>query len=363
MRMFGIFLLGVSGLFLISKLIYQIHVALKIKIKLSKMPTLTEYIKTISTAFLNGSVNSSILTTEISASSISISLERIDTAGDVCSIWFKDALSGGEVTVLDSIVALHDGSAHIDHVQEVRIAEESTATGGHFGCSSVQVTAGASATGETILSWPFPMSALLMTYIATDTQVGDKVSVTVGENGIIGAITASISSLPTGHTSQNYTAGDKVTYTDPVNNANGPRVYTCIYNTVSNEIPTNKSFWRHGFEVKVNATVLTYTSIGYYIKLWDGVNTSDMGRVLYKSSNSIFCENPPATTFSAATPTYVKQTVYVVKDYILGAIGRNIIGEGKLGGSYVPSDVKVRVQYTNTHGVENTFTASYEYLY
>jgi hypothetical protein len=40
---------------------------------------------------------------------ITVALERIDTAGDACDVWFKAALSEGEATILDALVAAHSG--------------------------------------------------------------------------------------------------------------------------------------------------------------------------------------------------------------------------------------------------------------
>lgn len=70
---------------------------------------LTDYAKTISTDFPNGKVDSSRLTQEIQQSPIVTALDRIDTGGDTCNIWFKAALSLGDATLLDGLVAVHSG--------------------------------------------------------------------------------------------------------------------------------------------------------------------------------------------------------------------------------------------------------------
>jgi hypothetical protein len=69
----------------------------------------TKYIYSISNDFLNGAIASDELASEIRESTITIALDYITTAGDVCDIWFKEALSGSEETVLDGIVAAHTG--------------------------------------------------------------------------------------------------------------------------------------------------------------------------------------------------------------------------------------------------------------
>lgn len=49
------------------------------------------------------------LTQEIRESAIVTALDYINTSGDDCDIWFKDALSSGDQTTLDSLVAAHTG--------------------------------------------------------------------------------------------------------------------------------------------------------------------------------------------------------------------------------------------------------------
>jgi len=70
-----------------------------------------KYTYSIQTDFPNHKVDSTTLITEIGLSSITVALDHIDTAGDDCDIWFKAALSEGEETTLDGIVAAHAGQA------------------------------------------------------------------------------------------------------------------------------------------------------------------------------------------------------------------------------------------------------------
>jgi hypothetical protein len=59
--------------------------------------------------FPNHKVAPDRLTQEIRDSAIITALDYITTAGDLCAIVFKDALSAGDVTILDGIVATHSG--------------------------------------------------------------------------------------------------------------------------------------------------------------------------------------------------------------------------------------------------------------
>ena len=69
------------------------------------------YDYTIATAFPFARVDSTRLTSEILASSISsTSLRHIDTNSGTCSIWFSGPISGPDQTTLDSLVAAHSGN-------------------------------------------------------------------------------------------------------------------------------------------------------------------------------------------------------------------------------------------------------------
>jgi hypothetical protein len=98
------------------------------------MPTPTKYTLSIASDFPGGAVNTTTLTTEIQASSIVTALDRIDTAGDVIDIWFKDALSAGDKTTLDNdatgpaggLIAAHNNAATVQPPDPVSISNIKT---------------------------------------------------------------------------------------------------------------------------------------------------------------------------------------------------------------------------------------------
>ena len=69
----------------------------------------TKYTYSISTDFPNGVVATDRLTVEIQDSTIITALDYINTSGDDCDIWFKAAISAGDETTLNGIVAAHSG--------------------------------------------------------------------------------------------------------------------------------------------------------------------------------------------------------------------------------------------------------------
>ncbi len=72
----------------------------------------TEYTYALS-EFANDIVDVDRLTSEIQASAIVTALDFINLGSD-CRVWFKDALSAGDKTVLDGIVAAHTGEEILD---------------------------------------------------------------------------------------------------------------------------------------------------------------------------------------------------------------------------------------------------------
>ena len=68
-----------------------------------------EYTYSIATDTANAKVDSVKLTDEISASSITVNLNRIDTDGDSLKVVFDTSISAGEETTLTSLIGAHDG--------------------------------------------------------------------------------------------------------------------------------------------------------------------------------------------------------------------------------------------------------------
>jgi len=69
----------------------------------------TKYTYSISTDFPNHKVGTDRLLQEINFSAIITAVDYINTSGDDCDVWFKAALSSGDKTILDGLVAVHSG--------------------------------------------------------------------------------------------------------------------------------------------------------------------------------------------------------------------------------------------------------------
>jgi len=83
----------------------------------------TKYTYSIATDFPNEAAATAKLSNDIRKSDIATDLSHINTAGDVCDIWFDDALSAGDETILDGIVDAHGG---YEEREPFRVVEDPT---------------------------------------------------------------------------------------------------------------------------------------------------------------------------------------------------------------------------------------------
>lgn len=244
----------------------------------------------------------------------------------------------------------------------VIVEEETIPTGGNFASRTITISAIKNTKTNIDFWWPYPISALISQFNSAETHRGDNISMYVAPDTIIGVLTLNISQASSWK-SQNYTVGEIVTYTHSIF---GERVYTCISNTINNENPSNITYWKHGLEISVNSTVIQNVQIGYYLKLDDGIKNSDLLLVVSKDiyNNKVYVENNINNSYAASTPTYIKKTVSIFKEYHLGEPCNHVIGESKIGGSYIPTDTIIRVIYDNKSiDTDKTLIGRVEYLY
>jgi hypothetical protein len=240
----------------------------------------------------------------------------------------------------------------------VEIKEESTPTGGYFSSRSLKIDAIKNTITSRTICFPMPISALTVCFISTSEHEGDEISMGVGLNTIVGELTANVTAKPA-WISQNYVVDDEVLYEN--------QIYKCILDTVSNEVPTNTTYWQfQELVLNVSPTVVQNVKLGFYINLFDGVNSDTVGCVaaIDTVNNTINVHQGSTNSFSAASPTYVRMCVYNIKDRIIGPPGEQNIGTSKIGGSYVPAYTDITVCYDNKSLTDDkTFIGHVEYLY
>jgi len=119
--------------------------------------------------------------------------------------------------------------------------------------------------------------------------------------------------------------------------------------------------------IDVSETVMTYAARGTALALDDGVNYCNLGEII-----NIDYENSQVTTtyladnnFLASTPTYVKQSVFMMPHMYLTGVGRIDIGKDAVGGSYLPANTIFRIRYQNNEGTTTNkiFSFILEYKY
>lgn len=200
---------------------------------------------------------------------------------------------------------------------EVKIQEEQTKTGAHYQTRGIANSIPAVAEWHDFpdFSWPFPVSIFAATAYCRAEQDGDILEFLIGPDTTIGALT----------------------------------VDAAIGTTV----------------LDVQQSVIDNTEVGYFIKLTDGINTDDCGRVLNvdKAGLKITVETATTNAFAAATPTYVQQTVKMLYDAEVSGGQRISLGEAKIGGSYIPANTALRLRYKNSTAAAKRFRFLMEYLY
>lgn len=281
----------------------------------------TTYNYSISSDTLNGLVTNDHLEQEIINSAIVIALKEVDTLGDNLDIVFKSALTAGDKTVLDAIVANHDGSFLPDNEASiVKILEEDSdpnkRTGGHYQAVGLRISVPASTGIHTKdFTFPHPISLMSMEYVPKSSMDGDKFDILVAPETTIGSITADV------------TASDTI--------------------------------------INVDATVLASTFVGAVIHIDDGTNKDLLGKVLSvdKAGGTITVESGATNAFLAATPTYVKQTVRLVENVWIHGTVLTELGSTKIGGSYLPANTVIRIEYDNVTGTAKDYDSICEILY
>lgn len=206
----------------------------------------------------------------------------------------------------------------------IKIKEESITTGGNLQLDSHTFDISASGTtGDVTIyesTYPMPINMISLTACPTTKNIGDSIVADIGHHTTIGILTEDIASGITGGIT--------------------------------------------GFSV--SDSVLEYLNIGYLVTLSTGITSCELGRcvMIDKKNKKISTEYPTTMSFSASTPTYVQQTVQMIRnlDFPESTIPI-IIGDDKIGSSYVPKNIIGRIKYTNNDGKAKKFTFYIEYLY
>jgi hypothetical protein len=197
----------------------------------------------------------------------------------------------------------------------VKIQEENTPTGGNFKTETRKMSVTANSTDTADYTFDIPIAVYSIYFITTSDHEGDELKLAIAPDTTIGVITSDVNSAET--------------------------------------------------EISVNSTVTDNTEVGFNVKITDGTNTDDLGRVLAidKTNGTITVQTATTNSFLAATPTYIQQTLCRVENYEIGPPWEYSIGASKIGGSYVPANTVVRVIYTNNGNTDIDIVFRLEYTF
>lgn len=280
--------------------------------------------QTIYTYLISATANNAVcnegLQTEIQNSDIVTALDAVDTNQTDINVVFKDALSTGDKTLLDTIVSIHAGKHTAFEVQEVKIVEEgvdpSERTHGHYYSKGFKFDIPATiGDHEETFSFPYPVTVMAMEIIPIPEWKADEISIIVAPETIVGALTA------------NVTAGDST--------------------------------------LNVSSTVIENMYEGFYVTVTDGVNKETLGHAVNVDAinGTIDVTGTAVNSYLASSPTYVSLSVAVVDHFHIHGVYPIIFGDVKIGGTYLKAGTPFKIVYHNDTGTAKTFHFTMEVLY
>jgi len=133
--------------------------------------------------------------------------------------------------------------------------------------------------------------------------------------------------------------------------------------TVIGEIVSNCAIG--ATSIIVNSTVLQYSFVGGYIKLFDGTNTSIECEIISIDSvnSTLNLDLEIDIAFSASTPTYVKFSVGHIYKVRVGLGGIKTVGTLMLTSTFIPANTNIRIIYVNNSDVIQTPNFMIQFLY
>lgn len=263
-----------------------------------------------------------------------------------------------------------------------------TPTGGRFRCDGLNIITQPNTTGIRDFSWAYPISVMTLRFNTDEAHRGDII------NGYV---------IPCSF--KTYTVNDisPGLSTIAVEDVSGVSVGMCIMvsdtenteylgkvvskdsggNTITTQHATTLSFNGHAYvsyvspigivtsEVSTgqnvlpcNSTVIQNAKPGMVLCIQSASNEEFLGEVFEVDdvNNTVTIQNDPNNTYPAGSYLYLR--IRVVKNYKLTSPMFHVIGEGKIGGSYISSLYVMRIEYTNTDDtVAKDFSWYVELLY
>ena len=161
-----------------------------------------------------------------------------------------------------------------------------------------------------------------------------------------------INMINTKYTTTNIHEGDKIDcYIAP----------DTIIGALTNDVSGNQTV------ISVSSTVITNLKAGYKVNLIEpiGGEYADLGECLSidNVNSTITVSRTPNTIYSFLVPTYVRMSIGMMKEFMIGPQSSYDFGTSKIGTSFIPANVIGRIAYDNRNGKSKRFIFIYEYLY
>ena len=231
--------------------------------------------------------------------------------------------NSGHSINIDSTTIIETVSEQDVHVVEENPPLDYPATGGHYGCKSIIIDVPAATTaGEvttTTQCFHYPVGLMTVHFTSTADMEGDILHADMGLDTIVGAITQDV-----------------------------PIGSDCV-----------------DIGISVSSTVIDYMSLGYNVRLFDGVNQDDVDKCYeIDTVNSIIKVDKPTThEFLASSPTYVQMTVEMLQNFVIGPPQTYRLGTNATGSSYVPANTLGHFRYENWDMSAKTIYLYLEFFY
>ena len=198
----------------------------------------------------------------------------------------------------------------------VTLKEEQVQTGGHFKVDNVvlNIESGSPESTEILdVSWPLNISVLNLHVSVKSENIGDYLTMITSPETLAGVVSGVIGSPP-------------------------------------NRVPASQ-------------TVIDNAVIGYNLILDNGVDKEDLGRILTidTENGEIYTEHTPMNDF--APGTFIRMHRVGISELFLDRVDTKILGQNKVGATYLPAGTVVRLIYKNMDGMEKNLSIIVEHMF
>lgn len=249
------------------------------------------------------------------------------------------------ITIVDSV-----------STQQISIREENIPTGGNFAATTIKLECAPKSVTNITKSFRYPINALSVAFTSGESHRGDMLEMIAGKDTPIGYIVAPVVAKSAWQ-AQSYNVSDYVYYNGfnyvcAVANSDNPEVNT----TAWSQVPT---------QLYVSSSVIQYSALGIDLAITDGTHLDRLDETIEvdKVNGIVTLAGASANNYSPLSPTYVLRSGYYLHNYWFDEPMLHEIGNKKIGGSYVPANIPVLIEYTNNSSDAKVFVGRVEYIY